>query len=462
MMVSMETYLRRGQRTLQRWALDPGVRSAGVVLTYLGGGFLLSAASLGSFPQPIAVGLICGAAGLRAALAGLGAMVGYPVFWGQAGYQGVVWAAAGTLLTLMLARREESRNMPLMLPVLAAFFTAVTGLTFQVFLRERVPMEMYALRIALAGLSSVLFTQVLSCRDVIADWLAQGTAVLALAQVMAPPGLNLGCIAAGVLGVGGAFPAAALAGLGLDLARITRVPMTAVLCMAYFLGMIPYGRRWQKYAAPTFAGILTMAACGIWDIHVLPGLCLGGALGALLPKRPQTARRRGETGVAQVRLELGAEVMSATQRLIVETQPPPIDREALLEKVRWRACANCSARKTCTEQAKLTLELLVNPLDADCRKAGRLIPELRRAQDQLRYLQADRARRREYQGALSQQYRFLASYLRGLSDQLPRRGRGWRFPFASRSQPDPRERAGPMGISASPFPARGEILCSPL
>lgn len=421
-MVSVETYLRRGQRTLQRWVLDPRVRTVGAVLGYGGSGFFLSAASLGSVAMPLAMGLICAATGWQALLIGLGAMAGYPFFWGLAGNQGVVWSAAGLLLALMIGSRVESRNMPLMLPCLASFFTAVTGLVFQVFLKEQVKLELYILRIVLAGLSGVLFTQVLSCRDVIADWMAGGVGVLALAQVSPLPGLGLGYIAAGVLGVSGAFPAAALAGLGLDLAQVTRVPMTAVLCVTYFLGMIPFGKRWQHYAAPGFACLIVMAVSGIWERAPLPGLFLGGALGALMPKRPQIARRRGQTGVAQVRLELGAEVMAATQRLMMEQEMPPIDREALLDKVRWRACSSCSARKNCLEQGKLTLELLENPLDADCRKAGRLIPELRRAQDQLRVLQADRQRRREYREALVQQYRFLASYLRSLSDQLPRRG----------------------------------------
>ena len=40
----VETYLRRGQRELQRLALDPKVRGVGAVMAYGGSGFLLSAA----------------------------------------------------------------------------------------------------------------------------------------------------------------------------------------------------------------------------------------------------------------------------------------------------------------------------------------------------------------------------------------------------------------------------------
>lgn len=429
MMVSMETYLRRVQRTVQRLMLDPRVRSGGAVLAYGGSGFLLSAASLMNFPQPLAMGLICTATGWRALVMSLGAMVGYPTFWGQAGNQGIVWSAAGGLLALLLGKKEEVKEQPLMMPVIAAFLTAVTGLAFQVIVRDDTPLVIHFLRVALTLLTGALFTQALRCRDAITDWLVGCVAVLALAQVAPVPYLGVGYIVAGALAVGSAFPAAALAGLALDLAQITHVPMTAVMCMAYFVRMIPFDKKWQRYAAPGAACLAVMAVCGVWDLTPLPGLFLGGGLGAFLPARPEIVHRRGETGLAQVRLELGAEVLASTQRLIMEMEPPPIDEAALLDKVRSHACAGCSARKACTEKENLTASMLEHPLDADCRKSGRLIPELRRAQEQLRYLKAERQRRQEYRAALVQQYRFLGDYLRALADRLPRRGEQTQISF---------------------------------
>ena len=79
----VETYLRRGRRTLERLALEPGIRAVLMTLFYGGSGFLLSAVSLGSAPQPMAMGMICGVTGWRALLITLGAVVGYPVFWGR-------------------------------------------------------------------------------------------------------------------------------------------------------------------------------------------------------------------------------------------------------------------------------------------------------------------------------------------------------------------------------------------
>ena len=57
-----------------------------------------------------------------------------------------------------------------------------------------------------------------------------------------------------------------------------------------------------------------------------------------------------------------------------------------------------------------------------CKKPGRLILELRRSQEQLRAIKADRDRQREYRAAVVQQYQFLSLFMQQLSDQLPRRG----------------------------------------
>lgn len=417
----METYLRRGQRSLERIALSPKVRAAAVVLGCSGSGLVLSAVGLGNLPQPVAMGLLCSASGWRALLMMLGAIAGYPTFWGMAGNQGIVWAAAGGLLAILVNRRPESRDQPLMLPAIAGFLTMVTDLGFRVILQESVPFFQLPLRAAVACFSGILFTQASRCRDPVTDWLVEGVLVLALAQLSLGKWLGLGYLAAGLMAVGAAFPAAALAGLALDLSRVTRVPMGAVMCMAYFLRMIPFDRRWQQLAAPGAAYVGVALVCGLWDPLPLPGLILGGVLGGLLPPKPQIAHRRGETGVAQVRLELSAQVLLQTRQLLLEMQTAPIDREALIRKVQQRACGGCSFRRTCPQQKAFSAALLDNPLEADCRKQGRLVPELRRAGEHFRILQADRKRQNEYRAALAQQYGFLSGYLRNLADRLPRK-----------------------------------------
>ena len=417
----VETYLRRGQRRLENLALNPRVRSAAAVVLCIGSGFLLSAVGLGKYPQPVAMGFVCSAMGWRALLMALGAMLGYPTFWGELGNQGIVWSAAGGVLAMMVGHRQESREQPLMIPVIGSFLTLVTGLVFRFLLRESIPLVQLPLQAATALFSGILFTQAARCRDALTDWLASGVWVLALAKISLGQYLVLGHLAAGVMAVGAAFPAAALAGLALDLSRVTRVPMTGVMCLAYFLRMIPFDRKWQQCASPAAAYIVVSILCGIRDPTPLAGLILGGAFGAVLPPKPQIAHRRGETGVAQVRLELSAQMLTQTQQMILEMKPPPIDREALLQRARQNACSGCTLRRTCAQQRNFQPGLLENPLEADCRKQGRLVPELRRAREQLKCLQADRKRQEEYRAALAQQYRFLSMYLRNLSDRLPRR-----------------------------------------
>ena len=345
MIASMETYLRRGRRTCQRLLLNPKIRTGGVVLLCSGSGFLLSAASLGNYPQPLAMGLILAMSGWHAAVMSLGAMLGYWVFWGIAGLQGLVWSASGGLLALLLARHIPEEQ-PLIFPAISAFLTALTGLLFQLVLRDTVPVPVYFLRIVLAAGAGLLFPVALGRRTAVTDWLVGGVAVLALAQASPTPYLGLGYLAAGALAVGSAFPAAVLGGLGLDLAQVTRIPMTAVLCLAGVIRMIPFERKWMRCLAPGAACMVVMAVCGIRDYTPLPGLILGGGLGMLMPPSQETARRRGETGLAQVRLELGAEVLGAAQQLFLETAPPPVDASAVLQKVHQRACGSCSARNS--------------------------------------------------------------------------------------------------------------------
>ena len=422
MMLAMETYLRQGQRELRRLALDPKVQLGARAAAYGTGGLLLSAASLGGFAQPIAMGAICGVTGWRALVMGLGAVLGYWVFWGQAGVQAMVWAALGTILALFAGKRKETEEMPLLIPAAAALLISVTGLLFQIVWQDDTPLRVYLLRIAVAAGAALLARQVVSTRDALTEWVAGGVVVLALAQVVPIPYLGRGYIAAGAMAVGSPFPAAALAGLGLDLAQVTAVPMAVVVCAAYFARMIPFREKWLRCISPGICYLAVCALCGVWDAAPLPGLLIGGGVGYLLPPRPEVYHRRGETGVAQVRLEMTAGVLSYTQQLLLETAPPPIDEAAILQKVRERACATCSARSACRDQERLSVTMLHHPLDFECRKTGRVLGELRRGQEQLRSLKAERQRQREYRMALTQQYQFLAEYLRRLSDQLPRRG----------------------------------------
>ena len=412
----VETYLRRGQRSLQRAALSPAVRRTAAVAACTGSGFLLSAVGLREIPQPVAMGLICGSAGWQAALMMMGAMLGYPTFWGSAGCMGIVWSAAAGVLTLMINSREDSRDQPLMLPVAAAFLAAVTGAGFRLILGEPVSWLQLPVQAAAACFSGILFIQAARCRDPVTDWLILGLALLALGRIALP--LAYGTAAA--LAVAAPFPAAALAGVALDLGARGAVPMTAALCIAWFLRLMPLDRKWKRCLMPLSAYLLLSLGLDVWAPQPLPWLLSGGALGLLLPAGARLHQRRGPTGAAQVRLEQGAELLLSLGKSLQEIHGPPIDRQALLDQAHRRACGGCSHRKKCPQQASFSLALLEDPLEADCPRQGRLVPELHRARAHLRMLQSDRKRRWEYRAALEQQYQFLGSYLRHLADLLPR------------------------------------------
>ncbi|MBQ2855012.1 MAG: SpoIIE family protein phosphatase [Oscillospiraceae bacterium] len=416
MLTAMETCMRITQRRIHKFALEPRVQSVMRVTAYGGSGFLLSAAALCGVFQPLALGLICSQTGWRAAVTALGAMAGYRLFWGKAGLQGVVWSGLGCLLALLLGKGKQAQAQPLLLPALSGVVTAAAGTAF-LLLRQSAAFPVFFLRVCLAPVSTWFFHRAGLRRENVTGWILGGIAVLALARVG-----PLGYAAGGVLALWASFPAAALGALGLELAGVTQLPMSVVICAAWFGRMLPFQQRWMRCAVPAAACIGVMILSGIWDAAPLPGLALGGLVAHFLPPRVDSIQRRGETGIAQVRLELTAAVMAQIQQLLLETELPRIDEEALLNRAINRSCGNCPSRENCIERASLSMESLHNPLGFACRRPWEIQGELLRARERLRDLKADRQRQQEYRSALVQQYRFLSVYLRQLSDQLPRRG----------------------------------------
>lgn len=431
MMMSIGSYVRRGQRLARRAWADSRLRGVLSCLGYCLWGLVLSAAGVGNFPVPLALGMLCAGLGSwPSLLVALGGALGYPLFWGSAGLQGQVWLAGGLVISLALGGRSLNKTMPLLMPALAGLTVALTGLAFQLLGHSTEGMLSYFVQIGLAFGSAWVATVALSRRDPVNDWLAAALTVLALAQLVPFGGLSLGYVAAGMLGAAAPFPAVALAGAALDLARITPVPMTGVLCLSFWVRLIPKLPRRTACLVPGAVYLLAAPLCGGTELMCAVGLLLGGVLSVLLPAQPPIAHRRGETGMAQVQLELTAGVLAEAEQLLLETPEYPIDEAALIQKASNRACSACPCRKSCkdvTEAERLPTHVLHRPLigtedlPLSCRKSGRLLLEVRRSQDQFRAIRADRDRQREYRYALIQQYRFLSEYLQELSDNLPRR-----------------------------------------
>ncbi len=429
MMTTITSWVRQSRNLLRRLSLEPRLRLWTMRSGQFLWGFCMSAASLGSNPQPLALGLTLSAAGSEAVMLGLGASLGYLLFWGRYGYGMMLAMVPVVLFALMLGNRHPH---PLLLPALGALIMAALGLFLQLGggIAPRVPI--YLLQVGLGFGATLLYSLMRRRRDPITDWLVAGSMVLALGQIAPVSWMNLGFVSAGVLGAGGAFPVAALAGLALDLGQVTKVPMGAVMCMAYFLRLLPWRKRWMQQLLPAMSFVLVAVLTGARGLAPLPALALGGCLSVLLPDNIPVSHRRGETGIAQVRLEMAAGVLHQVRELLLQVQEPPIDEEALMQLTAERACGSCPCRKGCKDRenaSRLCAQelhrtvLTYQDLPFSCRKTGRILSELQRSREQLRGLKANRQRQSEYRSALLQQYRFLGTYLQELSDCLSRRCR---------------------------------------
>ena len=433
MMLTLRSYGGQVRQWLQARLSDPRthlyLRAVGWALA----GFILSAASLGNRPMPLAMGLVLAANGWSAVLVTLGSAAGYGLCWGDAGIQGLCWLAVALPGVLLLGTEKAARRAPYLLPALGTLIVAATGVAFQTWLQDTTAVGLYLLRVALGGCTTWLFRRVLLGRNPLLEWLSCGFLVLGLSQLAPLPQLSLGLVAAGALAVVGSFPAAILAGLAVDLSRICAVPVTAVLCAAYLVRFLPRYPRWLGATAPALAYMLVGSLSGVFSFSAFPGLLAGGILGQFLPQPTKLAHRRGETGMAQVRLEMVASVLAQTEQLLLEAPALPIDEDALVLRAAEQACSGCPCRKHCPDTGRIAQlggavlhKPLLTPSEIPiiCRKSGRFLAQLHRAQEQLRSIQADRQRQKEYRTAVVQQYGFLSEYLQELSDGLTRRPEG--------------------------------------
>ena len=142
-------YVRRGQRTLRQWFLEPVTQSIGVYAAHALAGFCLSAASLEQGMLPLVLGLVWACRGWRAVLVAAGGSLGYGLFWGTGSAQGLVWTGVALLGVLLLGDRKISREMPLLIPAIGMLMVSAVGLGFQLFAGDTTPIPLYLIRVAL-------------------------------------------------------------------------------------------------------------------------------------------------------------------------------------------------------------------------------------------------------------------------------------------------------------------------
>ena len=181
MMATIETYARRWRMETMKLAVDPKVRAMAKLAGHFAAGVLVSAASLARQCQPLAMGMLCAFTGWQAAAMALGAGLGYLLFWGAAGSQGVVWIGLALPVALILGRRQVVHESVYLMSAIAALIVSSTGLFFQIFRQDTTSLSVYLLRVFLGAVSARLFYLVRDHRDPVVDWLAEGIAILALA-----------------------------------------------------------------------------------------------------------------------------------------------------------------------------------------------------------------------------------------------------------------------------------------
>lgn len=417
----------------------PGVRAAGEGAAYFGGGLLLSGARVWGRMQPAALGLTLASRGWRCCAAALGSAVGYRLFWGGEGIQGMIWAAGAAVAALvlpMLDIRGQLRSMWAAMCIVSG-----TELAFRFRAGAAAEPALLLLRLLLGGCSALIAQEALTVRSRAAQWFCIGGCVLALGGVHP----LLGAGAAGVLASAAPLPAAVLAGFCADCGG-TGISLAAAAGISWFL--LSFREPILRYLAPGAAASAVMLLRGEWDILTLLVFALGGAVGAANPWQP--VPRHGSVGAAKVRLEQMAQVFTGFQRQLLEYIPAPPDTEALMQELRQNACGTCSNRGKCIDQAKLDTGVLTGDAPFLCRKSGLASAEIRRSRDTLRRIRAARVRQEEFRMALVQQYGLLADTLRGLSDELHSHPAPARYRVQVSARSRSRERADGDRVTAFP------------
>ena len=242
--------------------------------------------------------------------------------------------------------------------------------------------------------------------------------------------------------------------------------------LGFCLRLIPGKPRWMDAAAPALAYGAVMALSGRFDLSPMPGLLVGGMARTVLPGlgKLEPRRRRGDTAVAQLRLEQMALALRHMEQSLLLTAPVQPDRVAVADRAQRAACDFCPERRGCKGRMEdLSEKLLEQPglgeedLPRGCRKPARLLGELRRGQEQLRRMKGDRKRLESYQCAARDQYAFLADFLQKLSEDLGARPEQKRNRFTPEVAMSTRSHREENGDKCIWFPGTGSdyyvLLC---
>lgn len=277
------------RQALARLRTQPRLRRAALYALAFTGPLLLAAIRLAGEPLPLAAALLPALPFLPAALlAGVGALLGYALFFPWPQVLAPALLTALCLTASALFQVPENERWPWFSPVVSCLLSAAVGL---VMLLDRgitaVSLGQGALWLLLAAAAPAVcrrafFASVLWARRAAGLALFVGFCSLA-APVTLYLGAGLACAVAVAAGTGELLPTL-LVGLGLDLCGGLPVPACALLTGAALLcRLLP--RREPVFRAACFAALplAWLLWRGLWSLP-LCAACLGGsALGIMLP-----------------------------------------------------------------------------------------------------------------------------------------------------------------------------------
>lgn len=405
--------------------------------------FVLAAAGTGATPLPVVLGFLLSLPGdWPTLLAALCASGGTFLFWqGTACLEAVAGIAAACLASGLFAG-TALRKQPWFVPLLSFLTAAGLGLVFllgkSALTREE--LGVFLLRALMAAASAAVFDGLRRCPSRLLTACGAGFGVLGLCQILVLRVLDLGVAAAALLTCAtGELPMALACGLAVDLSRITRAPVTVVLCLGY-LTMTLLPKRRSVRLCPALWSLGAAYVTGSFDPIVTMGLLAGGAVALVVPVRRQTGAVEAVPPGAASRLVAAAGTLDHLAGLLSGPEPPGPEAAAILfDRAAEETCRSCPGYSKCwqagsgetysllcqaaphlLEQGRDARRTLPAEFFRHCRKAETFCAAVDRAALTLRVRMQYQARLRESRMALCNQYRQLARFLQRTAAELDR------------------------------------------
>ncbi len=409
--------------------------------------FLFAGSAVGGRAMPFAVCLVAAAgAPLRSLAALLGALLGYPYFWG---FQGALeFGAAAVLVFAALCIVGDSGlgGAGWFLPAVTAAMSGLVGLLFLVQARFAAgAVVWYLVRLAAAAWGARVLERAVARRSRGAWMAGLWCLISGCAAVEIAADATLGQVLA-VAVAAAAAPGAegllvcVLAGLAVDMATVPLVSLTALLCAA---GLAV---RWLplRLRAAQIVAFLTVVVAGVLFTagampELVPAAALGSCLAALVPASWFLGDEEAAAAATGRRLELAAAVLEEIGRRL-EGEPPETasDAAVVFDRASDRVCGRCVLWSQCWQQRSTetyhALCAVARPMlergavaredfphgFADkCCRMDTLVSAINRELDNLTCRRQCERRLAESRRVLRRQYGFLGDYLRQAAREAP-------------------------------------------